>query len=115
MVPHPKTAILNCFYHLLRLYILTVSEFSCLAKSYSASGLTPLLHIPNQHHFIQKSAHEMLDADLEARVGPVFTYNHLSYSFVNESLYLSLRCLSAALLCYNGFQNCSFIRSISCS
>ena len=32
-VPHPKTPILNCFYHLLWLYFLTVSEFSCLAKS----------------------------------------------------------------------------------
>ena len=32
-----------------------------------------------------------------------------------ESLYLSLLFLSAALLCYNGFQNYSLIRSISCS
>ena len=66
MVPHPKTPILNCFYHLLWFYFLTVSEFSCLAKSYSVSGLTPLPHIPNQHHFVQKSAHEVLDANLEA-------------------------------------------------
>ena len=73
MVPHPKTPILNCFYHLLWFYLLTVSEFSCLAKSYSVSGLPPLPHIPNQHHFIQKSAHEVLDAKLEARVRPVFT------------------------------------------
>ena len=29
------TPILNCFYHLLWLYFLTVSEFSCLAKSFS--------------------------------------------------------------------------------
>ena len=35
MVSHPKTPILNCFYHLLSFYILTVSEFSCLAKSFS--------------------------------------------------------------------------------
>ena len=35
MVSHPKTPILNCFYHLLWFYILTVSEFSCLAKSFS--------------------------------------------------------------------------------
>ena len=35
MVSHPKTPILNCFYHLLRFYFLTVSEFSCLAKSFS--------------------------------------------------------------------------------
>ena len=26
---------LNCFYHLLWFYFLTVSEFSCLAKSFS--------------------------------------------------------------------------------
>ena len=35
MVSHPKTPILNCFYHLLWFYGLTVSEFSCLAKSFS--------------------------------------------------------------------------------
>ena len=73
MVPHPKTPILNCFYHLLWFYVLTVSEFSCLAKSSSVSGLTPLPHIPKQLHFTQKSAHEVLDANLEARVRPVFT------------------------------------------
>ena len=33
MVSHPKTRIHNCFYHLLWFYILTVPEFSCLAKS----------------------------------------------------------------------------------
>ena len=33
MVSHPKTAILNYFYHLLWFYVLTVSEFSCLAES----------------------------------------------------------------------------------
>ena len=33
MVSHPKTPILNCFYHLLWFYALTVSEFICLAKS----------------------------------------------------------------------------------
>ena len=73
MVSHPKTPIVNCFYHLLRFCFLTVSEFSGLAKSYSVSGLTPLPHHPNRHHFIQKSAHEVLDANLEARVRPVFT------------------------------------------
>ena len=73
MVPHPKTPILNWFYHLLWFYVLTVSEFSCLAKSYSVSGLTPLTHIRNQLHFIQKSAHEVLDAHWEARVMPVFS------------------------------------------
>ena len=73
MVPEPKTPILNCFYHILWSYVLTVSEFSCLAKSYSVSGLTLLPHFPNQLHSIQKSAHEVLDATLEARVRPVFT------------------------------------------
>ena len=63
MVPHPKTPILNWFYNLLWFYVLTVSEFSCLAKSYSAFDLTPLPHIPNQLHFIQKSAHEVLEAN----------------------------------------------------
>ena len=63
MVPHPNTPILNWFYHLLWFYFLTVSEFSCLATSYSVRGLTLLPHIPNQLHFIQKSAHEVLDAN----------------------------------------------------
>ena len=35
VVSHPKTPILNCFNHLLWSYFVTVSEFSCLAKSYS--------------------------------------------------------------------------------
>ena len=33
MVSHPKTPILDSFYHLLWFYVLTVSEFSCSAKS----------------------------------------------------------------------------------
>ena len=73
MVPHPKTPKLNCFYHLLWFYVLIASEFSCFAQSYSVSGLPPLPHIPNQLHFIQKSAHEVLNANLEASVRPVFT------------------------------------------
>ena len=52
MVPHPKISILNCFYQLLRFYLLTVSEYTSLAKSYHVSGLPPLPHIPNQLHFI---------------------------------------------------------------
>ena len=72
MVTHPKTPILNCFYHLLWFYCLTVSKYSCLAKSYSVSGLTPLRHIPDQLHFFQKSAHEVLEANWKARVMPVF-------------------------------------------
>ena len=73
MVPHPETPILNCFYNVLWFHLLTVSELSCLAKSYSVYGLTPLSQIPNQHHFIQKSAYEVLEANWEARVMPVFT------------------------------------------
>ena len=72
MVSHPKTPILNWFYHFLWFYVLTVSEFSCLAKSFSVSGLTPMPHIPDPHHFTQKSAHGVLDAILEAIVSPVF-------------------------------------------
>ena len=79
------------------------------------SDLAPMPHIPNQLHFTQKSAHEVLDANLEARVRPVFKPNYLFYPFVIESLYLSLHCLSAALLCYTGFKNNSLIRSTSCS
>ena len=71
MVSDPKTPILNCLYHLLWFYVLTVSELSCSANSYSVSGLTPMPHIPNQQHFTQKSADEVLDVILEARVSPV--------------------------------------------
>ena len=35
MVSHPKTPILNSFYHLLWFYVFTLSEFSCLAKLFS--------------------------------------------------------------------------------
>ena len=72
MVSQPKTPILNCFYHFMWFYFLTVAEFSCLAKSHSVSGLTPMPHIPNQHPFTLKSANEVLDAIFEARVSPVF-------------------------------------------
>ena len=54
-----------------------------------------MTHIPNQHHFTQKSAHEVLDAILEARVSPVFIQNLLFYPFVIESLCLYLLCLRA--------------------
>ena len=39
------------FDYLLWLQIVTVSEFSCLAKSFPVSGLTPMPEIPNQLHF----------------------------------------------------------------
>ena len=35
VVSHPKTPILNYFYHLFWSYVVTVSEFSWLAKSFS--------------------------------------------------------------------------------
>ena len=98
MVPHPMTPILNCFYHLLSFYVLTASELSCLAKSYSVSGLTPLPHIPNQHHFIQRVHMKCLMLTWRLESGQLSHKSHLLYPFVIESLYLSLLCPSAALL-----------------
>ena len=106
MVPHLKAPILNGFYHLLWFYFVTVSEFNCLAllaKPYPVSGLAPLPQIPNQHHFIQKGAHEVRGAILVAWVLPVFT--KIIY-FVYKPLELcnSINvCLSAAPLCYTCF------------
>ena len=65
MVSHLRTPILKSFYHLLWFQIVTVSEFSCLAKSFPVSGLAHMPQIPNQLHFVQKSAHEVLCAILE--------------------------------------------------
>ena len=56
MVPHLKTPIFNRFYHLFRFYILTDSEFICLAmqaKPYSVSDPPPLPPIRNQLHFFK--------------------------------------------------------------
>ena len=66
MVSHLRTPILICYYYLSWFQIVTASEFSCVAKSFPLSGLTPMPQIPNQLHFIQKSAHEVLGAILEA-------------------------------------------------
>ena len=69
MVAVPKTPIFKLFYHFFWLYVLTVSEFSCLpmlAKPYPVSPLAHMPQNPNKLHFIQKSAHEVLDAKLEA-------------------------------------------------
>ena len=66
MVSHLRTPILKSFYYLLWFQIVTVSEFSCLAKSFPVSDLTPMPQIPSQLHFIKKSAHEVLGAILEA-------------------------------------------------
>ena len=98
MVPHPKTPILNCFYHLLWFYVLTVSEFSCLAKSQSVAGLNPLPHNPNQIHFIQRVHMKCLMLIWRQDSCQFSHKNHLFYPFLIESLYLSLLCLFAALL-----------------
>ena len=66
MVSHLRTPILKGFYYLLWFQIVTVSEFSCLAKSFPVSGLTHMPQIPDQLHFIKKSPHEVLGAILEA-------------------------------------------------
>ena len=81
MVPHTKTPILSCFYHLLWFYLLTVSEFSCLAKSYFVSGLSPLPHSPNQLYFIQRSAREVPEANWQARVMPAVLEKSFVLSF----------------------------------
>ena len=63
MVSHLKTPILNSFYLLLWFYVLSDSEFSCLAilaKPYPVSGPTPMPQIPNLLHCIRRSAHEVL-------------------------------------------------------
>ena len=49
MVSHPKTPILNCFYHVLWFYFSTVSELSCLAKSFSVLHWIPKLFIDSIH------------------------------------------------------------------
>ena len=75
MVSHLRTPKLNCFTYLLWAYLLTDSEFSCLAmlaKPYPVSGPTYLPQIPNQLHCMSKCAHEVLGTILEARLMPVF-------------------------------------------
>ena len=56
-----------------------VRPSSCIVKGgipssrrYLPTYLTPMPHIPNQHHLSEKSAHEVLDAIFEARVSPGF-------------------------------------------
>ena len=55
MVPHPKTPILYYFYHLLWFYFLTVSEYSCLAKSYLVT--TKYVTAPCVLHIISTATH----------------------------------------------------------
>ena len=52
--PPPQDPYTQLFLPLIMVLLLTVSEISCLANSYSVSDLTPLPHIPTQFHFIQK-------------------------------------------------------------
>ena len=66
MVSQLRTRILEGFYYPLWFYFVTVSEVSYVAKPYPVSGLTPMPQTPNQLHFIQKSAHEVLGAIYEA-------------------------------------------------
>ena len=54
MVSHLRTPILKSFYYLLWFQIVTVSEFSCLAKSFPVSGLTPMPQIPKKLFFYPK-------------------------------------------------------------
>ena len=65
MVSHLRSPILKGFYYLLWFQIVTVPEFSCLAKSFPVSGVTHMPQIPSQLHLIQRSAHEVLGAILE--------------------------------------------------
>ena len=67
MVFHLSSPILKCFYYLLWFYVLTDSEFSCLAmvaKPYPVSDPTPMPLIPKLLHCNQKSAHEVLGSIL---------------------------------------------------
>ena len=73
VVPNPKDPYTQLFLPVIVVLLFNCFEFSCLAKSFSVSGLTPWPQIPNQHDFIKTSAHEVLDGNLEARVRPVFT------------------------------------------
>ena len=76
MVSHLWTPILNCFTYLWWGYLLTDSEFSCLAmlaKPYRVSGPTYLPQIPNQLHCMSKGAHEVLGSIFVARLMSVFS------------------------------------------
>ena len=69
MASHLRTPILKLFHLLLWFYVVTDSEFSCLAmlaKPYPVSGPTPLPQIPNKLLFFRKSAHEVPCTILEA-------------------------------------------------
>ena len=62
MVSDLRTHLLQGFNYLLRCYLLTDSEFSCLAmmaKPYSVCGQAHLPLIPNQLHYMSNCAHEV--------------------------------------------------------
>ena len=76
MVSHLRTPILNCFIYLLWCYVLTDSEFSCLAmlaKPQPVYRQTYLPLITNQLHCMSHCAHEVLGTILGAKRMPVFT------------------------------------------
>ena len=82
VVPHLRTPILKCFYYLLWFYVLTDSEFSCLAKlakPYPVSGPTPMPQIPNQLYCTPKGAHEVLETTSEARHMSVFIIKSICF------------------------------------
>ena len=103
MVSHLRTPILNCFTYLLWGYLLTDSEFSCLAmlaKPYRVSGPTYLPQIPNQLHCMHMRC---LGLSLWPDLCQFSLQNHLFCPYVTEALYLSLHCLCAAPLCCTCF------------
>ena len=87
MVSHLRTPILNCFYHLLCVYLVSHSEFSCfamLAKPYPVSGPTYLPHIPNHLHCMSKGAHEVL--------GTIFVARRMSVFFIKSFVFSICDC-----------------------
>ena len=72
---HHRTPILDCFTYLLRAYVLTDSEFSCLdmlATLYPVSGPPYMPQIPDLLHCMSKAAHEVLGTVAEAERMSVF-------------------------------------------
>ena len=59
MVTRLRMWILKSFFHLMWLYFLTHSEFSCLAKPYPVSGPTYMLPILDRPNCISRCAHEV--------------------------------------------------------
>ena len=96
---------LNCFSLVLWAYLLTDSEFSCLAmlaKPYPLSGPTPMPLLPHQLRRIQISALEVIGAILEARLQPELRFKSIFFVecivFRLASAFTQHLLLSAALL-----------------